>query len=126
MSKQLYVISTLTNDNEYCEYGPLIPGAARQPVRSVLIKGKAGLPNTHLWTPRGVVTPITSEEEALLRDNDLFKLHEEGGWVTVENMDPRDADKAAADQNERDGSSLLTKEEIEAKAPSGKVKAKGA
>lgn len=122
MTKQLYVLSTLTNDNTYCEYDAPIPGAARVIKRSVTVKGKAGLPNKHLWTPRGVVTEITSAEEALLQSNKVFQKHQEGGWVTIMNMDPRDADKAAADQNEKDGSALLTEGELAKKSQAAKVK----
>lgn len=125
MSTQHYAVSTLTNDVEYPVYGPLIPGAARVIERSIVIKGKAGLPNKHLLTPRGVVTPVTDEDIAALETNPVYLAHFQNGWVTIEKMDPRDADKVAADQNEKDGSAQKTAEDLAADGKAAKVK-KGA
>lgn len=123
MASQHYAISTLTNDVQYPVYGPFIPGAARVIERVITIKGKAGLPDKHLLTPRGVVTPVTDEEISALEQNPVFVAHRDNGWITIEKMDPRDADKAAANQAERDGSAQLTEAELQAKsAKAAKVK----
>lgn len=122
MAKQLYILSTATNDNEFPVYGKAQPGRAPTVSGSVIIRGKAGLPNKHLWTPRGVVTPVTDEQLDQLRASKVFARMEAGGWFTVQHLDPRDADRAAADQAEGDGSKLLTAEELDKKGKAAKPK----
>lgn len=126
MAKQLFILSTLTNDQEFRLYNKSAPGRAPTDKGAIIIKGKAGLPNKNLLTPRGVATPVTDEQVSLLEDMKVFQRLKANGWVTVLNDDPRDADERAKDQNEGDGSKQLTEKEIEKKAGAAKVKASGA
>ena len=125
MATQHYAVSTLTNDNEYAIYGPLIPGSARQVIRSIVIKGRAGIPGKNVITPRGVVTPVTDEDIAALESNPVFNAHVQNGWITIEKIDPRDGDKVAANQNERDGASQLTADDLKTDANAAKVSKSG-
>lgn len=126
MARQQFILSTLTNDHEFRLYRKSAPGRAPADDGRILIRGKAGLPNRHMWTPRGVSTPVTDEELSKLRDIKVFQRLEAGGWLTVANADPRDASRMAADQAEGDGSKLLTPDELEKKGKAAaKPKAKG-
>lgn len=125
MAKQLHILSTLTNDMRYCRYKKAAPGQPPQVDASVVIHGKAGLPGKNLHTPRGVSTPVTSEELELLQANRVFQKHAENGFVTILATDPRDADKAAADQNEGDGARQLTPGDMQTDE-AGKVSVKPA
>lgn len=120
--KQQFIVSTATNDNHFPIYGDRAPGRAPTVKGSITIKGKAGLPNKHLLTPRGVVTSVTSEELAELEKHKIYLRMRDNGWFTVVNADPRDADKIAADQAEGDGSKQLTKAELAKKSAAAKPK----
>ncbi|MGJ0509054.1 MAG: hypothetical protein ACR652_18425 [Methylocystis sp.] len=103
--KSVYVYSTLSADQLYTTYvkgGNDIP----RPERTVLIKGGANVATKHLLTPRGVVTQVTAEELALLRDNKLFQLHEKNGYVKVDTS-KQEVEKAVTDMEPRDESSPL-------------------
>ena len=120
MSKQLYILSTATHDHEFPLYRKGRPGAPAVADGSVIIHGKAGLPNKHLLTPRGVSTPVTDEQIAQLEQSKVFCRMRDNGWFTVLNADPRDADKQAADQAEGDGSKQLTEAELAKKGKAAK------
>lgn len=126
MAKQLFILSTMTNDQEFRLYRKAAPGRAPVDDGAILVKGKAGLPNKHLWTPRGVATAVTDEQLSKLRDDKVFQRLEANGWFTVQNTDPRDADEIAKDQAEGDGAKQLTKAEIDKKAGAAKPKGNGA
>lgn len=103
--KSVYVYSTLSTDQLYTLYvrgGNDIP----RPDKQILVKGGANVANKHLWTPRGVVTEITEEELALLRDNKLFQIHEKNGYVKVDKAKV-EVEKAVSDMEPRDESSPL-------------------
>lgn len=72
----------------------------------VRIEGGAGVANKNLITPKGVVTGITREQLALLKDNQVFKMHVEGGYVEVSEHEA-DANLVGANLT-RDQSSPLT------------------
>lgn len=122
MAKQLYILSTATHDHEFPQYRKARPGAPSVADGSIIVRGKAGLPNKHLWTPRGVSTPVTDEQLAVLEQSKVFCRMRDNGWFTVQQADPRDADRQAADQAEGDGSKQLTDAEIAKKAKAAKPK----
>lgn len=104
MSK-VFILSTMTNSVMYATYRMVGEVNAAQktgpmPVRekdSITIRGGADRPSQKLgfgqtsedvngnilWTAKGVVTPITEEQYARLKDNWLFKKHVEGGYLAV-------------------------------------------
>lgn len=103
-----YVYSTLANDQRYVERGK-----NRTVVASVLIAGKANVPNRHMLTSKGVSTKVTDEQLAVLRQNKVFKLHEANGFVTVDSR-KADPEKVATSMNNNDPSQPDTPERLEA------------
>lgn len=109
MSK-LYVYSTLAADTTYNTFAPT--GDKRMvPDRSVTIKGGAGVMNDRVITPDGVRTEITEEEEAILRQDQVFLLHETNGFVKIVGK-KLNADSAAQDMNSGDASRQPTPEDF--------------
>lgn len=102
MSKDLYIYSTLSNDNNYRVAGG-----------KVLVAGKANVTNQNFLTPRGAVTKVTPEQLAVLEANPVFALHKANGFVTVESAKV-DPEKVAADMTGRDLSAPDTAESLEA------------
>ncbi len=105
-AQKLTVFSTLGNDNRY---GPYEPGGADLPSRNttVLINGGAGVANDRIITPQGVATHITEEQEAILRADPVFILHEKNGFLKVSKR-ADDPDEVAKDMNPNDkGKPLL-------------------
>ena len=82
MSKTYHVYSKMSADVTYNDYMP--GGDIPRVARSVTIKGGAGVANKNIITPYGVHTEITEEERDMLLKNGIFKLHQEGGFVTIE------------------------------------------
>lgn len=104
-AKPLYVYSTLASDVAYTNH---TAGGGDMPIElpPVVIKGGAGVMNERIVTPRGVATKITEEQLAYLRENEVFKLHEENGFVLVSDYYD-DPDNVAADMTGRDPSAPL-------------------
>ena len=107
MSKkdEVYIFSTLTSSVEYRNH---VQGGADLPVvdKSVLIVGGTNLPDKHLITPYGVMTTISAEDFSWLQDNELFKLHQKNGFISVRDK-PADPEKVATDMETRDQSAPL-------------------
>lgn len=100
-----YVYCTLSSDQVYTATSK---GGGDMPVEigRVAIAGKANIPDKRLITPRGAVTRVTDEELAVLRGNEVFRLHEENGFVMVSDQGT-DPEKAAAEMSNRDQSAPL-------------------
>lgn len=126
MSKY-YVYSTMSQDVKYSVYG----GRADLPValRSVLIKGGAGVINKRLLTPNGVATEINEEEHAVLmggdgnKPNELFEKHAKSGFVKVEKKSIK-VDKAVKDLEKKDKSAQYEDKDFVGKT-NAKVKSVG-
>lgn len=115
MSKATYyVFSTLTSSMEYTTTAPG-GGDLPQTTAKVFIAGGSNLPDKYLRTPVGVMTPVTDEELSLLRDNEVFKLHEANGFMKVQSK-PAEPEKVAADMVTRDQSAPTVDADFE-KAP---------
>ena len=117
-SDDVYVFSTLTSSVEYRNYGE---GGADMPHvdRSVLIVGGTNIPDKRLITPYGVMTTISAEDFSWLQDNELFKLHQKNGYITVRDK-AADPEKVATDMKTRDESAPLVDADFEAdKKPVG-------
>ena len=104
-SDEVYVFSTLTSSVEYRNH---VTGGADLPVvdKSVLIVGGTNLPDKHLITPYGVMTTISAEDFSWLQGNELFKLHQKNGYITVRDK-AADPEKVATDMTTRDESAPL-------------------
>lgn len=110
MSGDVYVYSTLTADNNYTVYEK---GGADLPVEagSVLIRGGSNVADRRLHTPRGVVTKISAEQLKALRSNEVFKLHERNGYVTISDK-KEDPEVVAADLTTRSPDAPLVDEDF--------------
>lgn len=114
-----YIYSTLATDQNYSrkdEHGNI--------VSSILVAGKANVPNKHMATSRGVATKVTEEQLVELRKNRVFQLHEKNKFLVVDSK-KHNADKVADDMNNQDKSAPLTKPQLEAEgkqAPATKGK----
>ncbi len=111
----LFVFSTLAASVTYPLYGEAAPGNIRPIVDEVHVKGGAGVVarGEGILTPRGVVTGITEEQAKLLRENDVFMLHQKNGYVTI-SADELDGDAAAALLDGRDNSAPLVPQDYDA------------
>lgn len=95
-----YLYSTLSCSQRYVKYAPAVAGGVPREERSVFVAGGANVANKNLITPRGVVTEVTDEELALLRENDLFKIHVSKGHIVVEDR-KHDVEKVIPDMEAR-------------------------
>ena len=121
-----YVLSTATANMKFHEYTQASPGSPHTPVRTVLIRGGANSPSMDsgfgeqsktdegvpLWTPSGVITPISDEQAEMLMRNETFKRGVEGGFFKILDKDPGDSHKKVkqitSDMEGRDGAAPLT------------------
>lgn len=98
----MFIFSTLASDVAYTNH---VQGGGDIPIElpPVVVKGGAGVANDRLVTPRGIATQVTEEQLEYLRQNKIFQLHEENGFVMVA-RNHTDPDVAAADMTGRDNS----------------------
>ncbi|MCL1860942.1 MAG: hypothetical protein FWG52_05335, partial [Proteobacteria bacterium] len=90
----VYVYSTLTADQEYCEWiNSQIEGNPPTMGHSIIIKGGANLVtgelgwdgyHPNLYTPSGVVTRISKDDAEFLKRNPIFQIHEKKGFVRID------------------------------------------
>lgn len=114
MSK-IYIYSTLTADQIYTSWKSSANGVP-QATSKILVKGGANLMTKHMVTPRGVVTEVTPEELAELRQNEVFKLHQANGFIQVSEA-KTDVEKAVSDMVGRDQSAPLVEQDEEVPVP---------
>lgn len=113
----LYIYSTLSNDQAYTSYGQKVAdGVAPKTEHVILIAGKANVSTKHFITPLGAVTKISAEDYAILKQNPMFQIHKENGYITVSEAKD-DADKVAASMQGRDKSAPLVEEDFTEEEP---------
>lgn len=108
----IYLLSTLTSSQRYVvwkEGGADLPSEEH----SIFVAGGANVPNKRLITPRGVVTKLTDDEYAILKENPAFVTHVANGFITVSKSKPADVDEAATGQAAKDGGAPLTEGDFE-------------
>lgn len=110
-----YVFSTLTNSQEYTLYRPGPEGAFPIVDAVVHINGGANLADKHFITPRGAVTEITKEQEAILMKIKPFLDHMEAGFITIEDK-KGDIEAVSSNLESRDNSAPLTPQDVELSA----------
>ena len=102
---RIYVYSTLTADQVYTSYKSSVNGVPLVTAR-IAIAGGANLMTKHMVTPQGVVTEVSAEDLAELRQNEVFKLHEKNGFITVSESKV-DVEKVVPDMVGRDQSAPI-------------------
>jgi hypothetical protein len=119
MSKY-YVYSTMGQDVTYSHYSKLDGEFTPVALRSVTIKGGAGIITKNLITPEGVVTEISEEEHNILKGGDgippnkIFEKQEKDGFVKIQNKNIK-VDKAVKDLTPNDLSAQKTENDFKAK-----------
>jgi len=101
----VYIFSTLANDQKYQNYE--INSGIAMAVGSVFIKGGTNVADSRIETPLGIMTQINDDDYALLQQNPDFNLHVKNGFIIVQ-MAAADPEKIAADMNLSDESRPLT------------------
>lgn len=110
----VYVYSTLSCDTGYATYKK---GGGDLPIveHIVFIKGGAGVANDRFITPLGVATGVSNEEAELLEQNEVFRLHRENGFITMQKKQV-DVEKVVADMVGRDVSAPIVPEDFSEKS----------
>ncbi|QRE00518.1 hypothetical protein [Burkholderia phage BCSR129] len=107
MSK--YILSTMSDNVSYNVYDKssdlpvvrkqvtILGGANKASLNSGfgdMVKNSEGIP---LWTPAGMVTPITDADYEAIKDNAVFRRHMERRFIQLLDKDPgRDHDKVSS------------------------------
>jgi hypothetical protein len=104
-----YVYSTLTCDTAYATYEKNRTQDVNIVKRKIVIKGGAGIANKFMQTPRGVATPVTDEQLAVLKDNPVFKRHLERGFLLIDAKKVA-VEKKVANMTKKDKSAPVTPE----------------
>lgn len=117
-----YVYSTLTADQLYTSYKPTIADGAPSLIeRQVFINGGANLIDKVLQTPRGTVTNVSDDDVKFLLKNPDFLMHQQNGFVTIEQKKVDTIEAVASAMTSRDESAPLTSQDIEAEGKKAKV-----
>jgi len=110
-----YIYSTLTSANVYPVYKREESGVSTA-VKNIKINGGCNVikktESGGLHTPRGVVTPVSDEDLALLMQDKIFNLHIKNGFITIDKKNIP-ISKVVNDMEARDSSAPLTEETIE-------------
>lgn len=111
-----FILSTLSSDVKYTVWKSFDKDTKQPPqqLKSILVKGGANVINKALVTPKGVVTEVSEDEFKSLEKVPSFKRHQERGYISVENKDPKKPDEAAKGLN-KDKSAQLTDKEVKSK-----------
>lgn len=124
----IYILSTMTNSVSYAFFDRV--GDLPVMRKKVTIQGGAGLPSIRsgfgevtrdgegspMWTASGMITPISDEQYAALKDHVLFNKHIDGGFIKVLNQDisgnHKAVEKHVQTMNKRDEFAQLTKDTL--------------
>lgn len=115
---KVFIYSTLTSDQLYTNYGRSVNGVP-QPLSQILIKGGANLMTKSLVTPMGVVTEVTDADLVELKKNEVFKLHMQNGFITVQDM-KKDIEVVVSEMDGKDQSAPITPDDDDTPLPASK------
>ena len=121
MSK--YIYSNLTCNQLYTVYGELSKdGAPAVAKKQILVKGGHGVVDKdHIVTPKGVVTTVSDSDAKLLAESDMFKRHEDAGYITVEDKEHK-AEDVSKGLEAKDKSAPKVAEDFKKAPTTSKVK----
>jgi len=98
-----YIFSTLSTNMEYALWQQN-PGRNIK-VKSVKIAGGANIcrggDDGKFYTPKGMVTRVSDEDLKLLKNNEVFQLHEKNGYIYIEGSEIK-IDKAVQNMESED------------------------
>jgi hypothetical protein len=108
-----HVYSTLSANTEYAAWVTQ-PGVSSIE-KKVLVRGGAGVATAgngpNIYTPKGVRTEVSDEDAKFLTDHGIFKLHQKGGFVTIEDA-ASDPDKVAENMDADKGGAPKTPADV--------------
>lgn len=110
-SEFVYLASTLAAAVEYPVYGKAVGDNLPPVERRITLAGGHGVINRNLITPQGVITKVTAEDYAALKENSVFKLHVDNGYVREVEANTL-PEAAAADLNQKDPGAPLKEEDF--------------
>lgn len=105
-----HVISTLGANMEYTEW--VNNAGMNSALKSVTVRGGAGIANRSLVTPEGVRTQVSDEDAAFLAKHGMFKFHQERGHVKIVSME-RDPDSIAQSMTKDEGTRPRNEDDVE-------------
>ena len=115
MSKQFFVYSNLSNNQNYTGWSDVMKGhegAPRIKEKSVLINGQANIVNkSTMITPRGVLTVINEDQMAILKGCSMFERHTKAGFIEVTEKEAKSTD-VAKNLKKKDKSAPLTPQDL--------------
>ena len=145
MSKDVYVVSKMTDSVSYCFYDTPINEKDTPALRGkITIRGGAGLPSNRsgfgelgedtqgmpLWIADGIVTRVSDSNYDRLKEHPLFQRHLKAGRLRVMEKDVsgnhKEVRKISADMPELDSHSLLNKSNIKQRVGKGTPTVKNA
>lgn len=98
-----FIVSRQSQDNEYAGWTHGKNGLNTKSW-TVLIRGGANVIDSKtLETPKGVITKITAEEFALLKQSVAFNKHVKGGWLSIHTTEESARKAADAPKLDKDG-----------------------
>lgn len=109
----MFVVSRASQDCEYIIWGATANGT-RLVKKSILIKGGANvMDKTTMTTPNGVVTEVSDEDWALLKEHAAFKRHMERGFLEVIKEEKKARETSKKKSDKKDTGVQLTPKDFE-------------
>lgn len=106
-----FILSTLSTPVEYTTYSRDLAGqnpTVNRVLSKVVIDGYANMANKHFITEKSVLTEVTDEQVELLKQNKVFQMHVDNGYMKI--VETRTED--TSNMEEFDKSAPLTPEKF--------------
>lgn len=116
-----FILSTLSTPVEYTVYSRDLAGqnpTVNRVITKVVIDGYANMANKHFITEKSVLTEVTDEQVELLKQNKVFQMHVDNGYMKI--VETRTDD--TSNMEEFDKSAPLTPEKYTKQAEEDNAK----
>jgi len=114
MGKKVYIACTLASPQAYSTFLNVDNAKVPTVEKVININGGHNVANKNLITPHGVITEISEEDYAILKEIKGYQVHEKNGFVKMLKQNPRSSEKAVSDLNQDDPSRPVTPGDYEA------------
>lgn len=107
-----YIASKLSFNQDFPFYSKTSDRTPSRRIGGVTILGGCNVRNEHtkILTTDGIITEVSDEDAARLAEHPLFKMYLKNGMMRIVST-RKDARKASADLDKKDGAAQLTKED---------------